>query len=116
MLFRNPKLGGVDVRDPADGKDALGGYKSAVDEVARLRATYADRNPDCEPFSGYPGDSDEDELQAGIARSLADVRRVETNGLNFGDVRPRGLVDVLRSVAHDLAGRRDGGDALPPLR
>ena len=116
MLLGNPKLGGVYIRDPADGKDALGGYKSAVDEVARLRAAYEDRDPDRESFSGYPRDSDDDELQAGIARSLVDVRRVETHGLNYGDARPRGLVDVFCSVARDLAGHRDSGNALPPLR
>jgi len=116
MFQRNPKLGGDDFGDTAVAEVSPYVYESAVDEVARLRSAYAHRDPTGVPYTSRAGDFDDDELQIGIARSLADVDEVDDGQLRFGSSRPKGLVDVLRSVAYFLAGFGPGGYDVPPSR
>ncbi len=91
-------------------------YESAVDEVARLRAAHAHRDQTGYTVPDYGGSYDDDQLQAGIARSLADNDGDQDGRFGFGSSRPKGLVDVLRAVANSLAGINRGGYDDTPLR
>ena len=116
MFLRNQKSGRINFGDPAMGQNSAVGYLSAVDEVARLRATYADRDPHSQFYASHIGDLEDNDFQVGVARSLSDGPQAGAGHLEYGSGRPRGVVDIFRAVAHSLAGTGAGGNDVPALR